>query len=299
MKQKIGFIGTGIMGKPMAENILKAGYELHVYNHRESSKLKELVALGAIQASSPKELASRTDVIITMVPDSPEVEAVVLGADGVVEGAREGAIVIDMSSISPVATKRIAAQLLEKGIHMMDAPVSGGEAGAIKGTLAIMVGGTQEDFDACLDLYKSMGASVTLVGDIGAGHTTKLANNMIAAINIAAVAEALVFVAKAGVDPTKVFEAIKGGSAGSSVMNDKMPKMIRGDINPGFRVNLHIKDLKNAIDTGREIGTSLFLTNDVMEIMQTLKTDGFGLDDTASIVTFYEKLAKIRVSEQG
>lgn len=298
MKQKIGFIGTGIMGKPMAENILKAGYELHVYNHRESEKLRELVALGAIQASSPKELASRADIIITMVPDSPEVEAVVLGADGVVEGAKEGAIVIDMSSISPVATKRIAAKLLEEGIHMMDAPVSGGEAGAIKGTLAIMVGGTQEDFDACLDLYKSMGASVTLVGGIGAGHTTKLANNMIAAINIAAVAEALVFVAKAGVDPTKVFEAIKGGSAGSSVMNDKMPKMIRGDINPGFRVNLHIKDLKNAIDTGHEIGTSLFLTNDVMEIMQSLKTDGFGTDDTASIVTFYEKLAKIRVSEQ-
>lgn len=295
MKHKIGFIGIGIMGRPMAANIMKAGYELHVYNHRESSKLQELVALGAIQAFSPKELASRTDIIITMVPDSPEVEAVVLGADGIVEGAKEGAIVIDMSSISPVATKRIAAKLLEKGIHMMDAPVSGGEAGAIKGTLAIMVGGIQEDFDTCLDLYRSMGASVTLVGDNGAGHTTKLANNMIAAINIAAVAEALVFVQKAGVDPTKVFEAIKGGSAGSSVMNDKMPKMIRGDINPGFRVNLHIKDLKNAIDTGHEMGTSLFLTTEVMEIMQTLKTDGYGLDDTSSIVRFYEKLANIKV----
>ena len=277
MKQKIGFIGIGIMGSPMIRNLMKAGYELVVYNHNENNNLKELVKEGAEQAFSPKEVAEK---------------------NGVIEGAREGSIVIDMSSISPMVTKKIAVRLLESGIRMMDAPVSGGDKGAIKGTLAIMVGGKQEDFDECIDIFKAMGSSVTLVGENGAGQITKLANNMIVAINIAAMSEALVFATKAGVDPDKVYKAIRGGSAGSSVLDNKFPKMINRDFNPGFKVNLHIKDLKNAIEAGHDVGSPLPLTADVMEIMQSLRVDGLELDDHTSIVKFYEKLSNIKMEKK-
>jgi 2-hydroxy-3-oxopropionate reductase len=295
MKQKIGFIGIGIMGTPMIRNLMSAGYELVVYNHHENNNLKELVKEGAEQAFSPKEVAEKTNVIITMVPDSPQVEEVLLEKNGVIEGAREGSIVIDMSSISPIVTKKVANILSDKGIRMMDAPVSGGDIGAIKGTLAIMVGGKQEDFDKCIDIFKAMGSSVTLVGEIGAGQITKLANNMIVAINIAAMSEALVFATKAGVDADKVYKAIRGGSAGSSVLDNKFPKMLNRDFNPGFKVNLHIKDLKNALEAGHDIGSPLPLTADVMEIMQALRVDGYELDDHSSIVRFYEKLSNIKI----
>lgn len=295
MKQKIRFIGIGIMGTPMIRNLMKAGYELVVYNHRENNNLKELVKEGAEQAFSPKEVAEKTNVIITMVPDSPQVEEVLLERNGVIEGATDGSVVIDMSSISPMVTKKIASKLSEKGIRMMDAPVSGGDTGAIKGTLAIMVGGKQEDFDECIDIFKAMGSSVTLVGEIGAGQITKLANNMIVAINIAAMSEALVFATKAGVDPDKVYKAIRGGSAGSSVLDNKFPKMLNRDFNPGFKVKLHIKDLKNALEAGHDVGSPLPLTSDVMEIMQALRVDGFELDDHSSIVRFYEKLSNIQI----
>jgi len=298
MKRKIGFIGIGIMGTPMIRNLMKAGYELVIYNHNENNKLKELVTDGAEQAFSPKEVAQKTNVIITMVPDSPQVYEVLLEKNGVIEGAREGSIVIDMSSISPMVTKKIALKLLESGIRMMDAPVSGGDIGAVKGTLAIMVGGKQGDFDECIDIFKAMGSSVTLVGENGAGQITKLANNMIVAINIAAMSEALVFATKAGVDPEKVYKAIRGGSAGSSVLDSKFPKMINRDFNPGFKVNLHIKDLKNAIESGHEVGSTLPLTTDVMEIMQCLRVDGLELDDHTSIVKFYEKLSNIKMEKK-
>lgn len=297
MKQKIGFIGIGIMGTPMIRNLMKAGYKLVVYNHNENSNLKQLVSEGAEQAFSPKEVAEKTNVIITMVPDSPQVYEVLLEKNGVIEGAREGTIVIDMSSISPIVTKKIASKLLEKGIRMMDAPVSGGDTGAINGTLAIMVGGNQEDFDECNDIFSAMGSSVTLVGENGAGQVTKLANNMIVAINIAAVSEALVFATKAGVDPEKVYKAIRGGSAGSSVLDNKFPKMLNREFSPGFKVNLHVKDLKNAIEAGHDVGSPLPLTADVMEIMQSLRVDGLELDDHSSIVKFYEKLSNIKVGK--
>ncbi|MEK6264395.1 MAG: 2-hydroxy-3-oxopropionate reductase [Clostridium sp.] len=298
MKRKIGFIGIGITGTPMIRNLMKAGYELVVYNHNENNNLKELVMEGAEQAFSPKEVAQKTNVIITMVPDSPQVYEVLLEKNGVIEGAREGSIVIDMSSISPMVTKRIALKLLESGIRMMDAPVSGGDIGAIKGTLAIMVGGKQEDFDECIDIFKAMGSSVTLIGENGAGQITKLANNMIVAINISAMSEALVFATKAGVDPEKVYKAIRGGSAGSNVLDNKFPKMINRDFNPGFKVKLHIKDLENAIESGHEVGSILPLTTDVMEIMQSLRVDGLELDDHTSIVKFYEKLSNIKMEKK-
>jgi len=289
----IGFIGLGIMGRPMAKNLIKAGYALTVYD--KFAKTDDLTALGANGAASNREVAEKSDVIITMLPNSPHVKEAVLGAGGVIEGCRPGQIVIDMSSIAPAASQEIGAALKAKGVAFLDAPVSGGEPKAIDGTLAIMVGGDSQTFDTVKPILEKMGASVVLVGDIGAGNVTKLANQIIVALNIAAVSEAFVLASKAGVDPVKVLDAIKGGLAGSAVMNAKVPMILDGNFKPGFRIELHIKDLQNALDTGHNLNVPLPLTANVMETLQALAVDGMKANDHSAIVRFYEKLAQIEV----
>jgi 2-hydroxy-3-oxopropionate reductase len=292
--KKIGFIGLGIMGSPMAKNLIKAGYQLTVYDI-VPTKVDDVVKAGAEAGSSSKDVAAKSEIVITMLPNSPEVKEAVLGAGGVLEGARPGMILIDMSSIAPLASREVSAKASEKGVIMLDAPVSGGEPKAVEGTLAIMVGGPKDTFEQAEELLGVMGGSVTRVGDIGSGNTTKLANQIIVALNIAAMSEAMVLATKAGVDPEKVFQAIRGGLAGSTALDAKMPLVLDGNFKPGFRIELHIKDLANALDTAHEIGVPVPLSSVVMEAMQALKVDGKGGDDHGGIVQFYEKLAKVRV----
>ncbi|MDR1325257.1 MAG: 2-hydroxy-3-oxopropionate reductase [Treponema sp.] len=293
MMEKVGFIGLGIMGRPMAKNLIKAGYKLVVYD--KFAVLDDVVALGAEGAGSNKELAAKSDIIITMLPNSPHVQEAVCGADGILEGVKSGAIVVDMSSIAPAASQEVGAALKAKGVAFLDAPVSGGEPKAIDGTLAIMVGGDKAVFDKVKPILEKMGSSVTLVGGIGSGNVTKLANQIIVALNIAAVSEAFVLAAKAGVDPQSVFDAIKGGLAGSTVMNAKVPMILDGNFKPGFRIELHIKDLQNALDTAHKLGVPIPLTASVMEMLQALKNDGYVAHDHSAIMKFYEKLAQIEV----
>jgi 2-hydroxy-3-oxopropionate reductase len=289
----IGFIGLGIMGRPMATNLINAGYKLVVYD--KFAKIDDLISLGAEGASSNKEVASKCEIIITMLPNSPHVKEAILGKDGVMEGIKAGAIVVDMSSIAPSASKEVGAALKAKDVVFLDAPVSGGEPKAIDGSLAIMVGGDKGAFEKVKPLLEKMGSSVTLVGDIGSGNVTKLANQIIVALNIAAVSEAFVLATKAGVNPERVFEAIKGGLAGSTVMNAKIPLILRDNFKPGFRIDLHIKDLQNALDTAHNLGVPVPLTAEVMETLQGLRTDGLGTSDHSAIIRHYEKLAKIDV----
>lgn len=291
---KIGFIGLGIMGKPMAKNLIAAGHELTVFDINEVP-VRELVGLGAKAALSPKDVASQCALVITMLPNSPHVKEVALGENGVIHGAKAGDILLDMSSIAPRAAKEVAAELAKKGIEMLDAPVSGGEPKAIEGTLAIMVGGRQDVFDKVKDVLLKMGSSAVLCGDIGAGNVVKLANQIIVALNIAAMSEAFVLATKAGVDPQAVFSAIKGGLAGSAVLNAKAPMVLEGNYKPGFRIELHIKDLQNALDTAHDLGVPIPLTSQIMEIMQALRVDGKQKDDHGGVIQFYEKLAGVKV----
>ena len=295
--KKIGFIGLGIMGKPMAKNLLKAGYELVVFDINQDA-VKEGVAAGAKSAPTSKDVAAQSEIVITMLPNSPHVKAAVLGENGVLEGAKPGMVLIDMSSIAPLASQEIAAAVAKKGVEMLDAPVSGGEPKAIDGSLSIMVGGKKELFDRSTELLSKMGKSVVLCGDIGAGNTTKLANQIIVALNIAAVSEAFVLATKAGVDPELVFNAIRGGLAGSTVMEAKAPMIMAGNFKPGFKIDLHIKDLANAIETGHDVGVPLPLTASVMEILQALKVDGKGQNDHSGIAMYYEKLAKVEARKK-
>mgnify|MGYP000899157189 CR=1 FL=1 len=292
---KVGFIGLGIMGKPMSKNLLKAGYTLVVRDSNPQNEA-ELVELGATAAKTPKEVAEQCDVIITMLPNSPHVKGVALGENGIIDGAKAGAVLIDMSSIAPLASREIHQALAEKGIKMLDAPVSGGEPKAIDGTLSVMVGGDKAVFDAHYDLMKAMAGSVVHTGDIGAGNVTKLANQVIVALNIAAMSEALTLATKAGVNPDLVYQAIRGGLAGSTVLEAKAPMVMDRNFKPGFRIDLHIKDLSNALDTSHGIGAQLPLTAAVMEMMQALKADGMGTADHSALACYYEKLAKVEVS---
>lgn len=291
---KIGFIGLGIMGKPMSKNLMKAGYDLVVYN-RSRGPVEELVTLGAEGASSPKEVAEKSDIIVTMLPNSPQVLEVCLGKNGVIEGAKKGQVVIDMSSIDPLKSRELSEALDEKGVEFLDAPVSGGEPKAIDGTISVMVGGNKEVFDKCYDIMMAMAGSVVYVGDVGAGNITKLANQVIVALNIAAMSEAFTLATKAGVDPELVYQAIRGGLAGSTVLDAKAPLVMDRNFQPGFRIELHIKDLQNVLDTSHELGVSLPLTASIMEIMQALKADGNEKDDHSAIVKYYEKINNIRV----
>lgn len=290
---KIGFIGLGIMGRPMAKNLLKAGYDLVVFD--KFAKLDDVVAAGAKAGTSNQDVAAQSDIIITMLPNSPHVKEAILGAAGVIDGAKPGAIVVDMSSIAPAASQEICTALKTKGVTMLDAPVSGGEPKAIDGTLAIMVGGDPKAFETVKPILEKMGSSVVLAGDIGAGNVTKLANQIIVALNIAAVSEAFVLATKAGVKPETVFNAIKGGLAGSTVMNAKVPMMLAGNFAPGFRIELHVKDLQNALDTAHALHVPVPLTASVMETMQALTIDGLSTSDHSAIVRHYEKLAQAEV----
>lgn len=292
--RKIGFIGLGIMGKPMCKNLLKAGHQLIIYN-RSSGAMDELLSAGAAVATSPKDVAERSDIIMTMLPNSPDVREVILGANGVIEGTRPGSLVIDLSSIAPNASREIAESLAQNNVRFLDAPVSGGEPKAIDGTLSIMVGGNSEDFEEVYPLLKAMGSTIVLCGGVGAGNVTKLANQVIVAINIAAVSEALVLATKAGANPETVFQAIRGGLAGSTVLDAKAPLMLQRKFEPGFRLGLHIKDLNNVLETGHQLGAPLPLTASVLEMMQVLKTYGLAEADHGALVQYYEKLANAEV----
>lgn len=291
---RIGFIGLGIMGRPMVRNILKGGYrEVLVWN-RSRGAVDACVSYGAV-AATPREIGEQCDTVITMLPNSPQVKEVMLGGNGVAQYMKPGAVFIDCSSINPVASKEIAAVLAEKGVEMLDAPVSGGEPKAIDGTLSFMVGGKQEVFDAHKALLLTMGASAVRCGEVGAGNTTKLANQIVVACNIRAVAEALTLAQKAGVDPEAVYQAIRGGLAGSTVMDAKAPMMLTGNDKPGFKVDLHIKDLDNVLDCAHAVGAPVPMTASVREVLQWLQSNGCGGCDHSAIAKYYEHLTGLRL----
>lgn len=287
---KIGFIGLGIMGKPMAKNLLAAGHDLVVLD-RNTEAVAELVALGAGSAATPKEVAGQVELVLTMLPNSPQVREVVLGPGGVIEGARDGLRYADLSSIDPLVSRELGEALAAAGVGMLDAPVSGGEPMAIAGTLSFMVGGPADVFAQVEPVLAVMGASVVRVGEIGAGNITKLANQAIVAVNIAVVAEALVLAQKAGVDPESVFHAIKGGLAGSNVMNAKAPMMLAHTFTPGFRIALHLKDLTNAMNTAHAVASPMPLTAAVFELMSQLKAHGYDGEDHSALLRTYEAAA--------
>lgn len=291
---KIGFIGLGIMGKPMVKNIIKGGYTDALVNGRHQDVLDEMEACGA-KSATYEEIGRQCDVVMTMLPNSPQVKEVMLGENGVAAYMREGSIFIDMSSINPVASKEIAAVLAQKNIDMLDAPVSGGEPKAMDGTLSFMVGGKEELVEVYRPLLETMGSSVVRCGEVGAGNTTKLANQIIVACNIQALSEALTLAQKAGVDPELVFQAIRGGLAGSTVMDAKAPMMIAGNDKPGFKIDLHIKDLNNALDCAHTVGAPLPMTAEVQEIMQWMHNHEGGQKDHSAIVQYYEYLTDIRI----
>ena len=291
-----GFIGLGIMGKPMAKNLLKAGYPLSVYDINGDA-VKELENLGAKAAGSVKEVAEACDTIITMLPNSPHVKAVALGEEGIEAFAKPGTLFIDMSSIAPAASIEIHDALQKKGIRMLDAPVSGGEPKAIDGTIAIMVGGDEKDFEEAKQYFDVLGSSAVLVGGIGSGNTCKLTNQVIVALNIAALSEGMMLAKMSGTDPEKVFDAIKGGLAGSTVMNAKTPMILAENFKPGFRIDLHIKDLQNALDTGEKFGAPLPLTGEIQKVLRHLSEEGNGSLDHSGIAKYYEELAGKLFSE--
>ncbi len=289
--KKIGLIGLGIMGKPMGKNLLRAGYDLTVCSSKEATR-EEMRAAGARVTADYAELGANCDVVLTMVPNGPQVKSVMLGENGAGTHMKPGSVFIDMSSINPVISQEIAGVLAERGIEMLDAPVSGGEPKAIDGTLSFMVGGKQEVFDEYKDLLSAMGASVVRCGDIGAGNTTKLANQIIVACNIQALSEALTFAKLANVDPEVVFQAIRGGLAGSTVMEAKAPMMIADNFKPGFKIDLHIKDLNNALDCAHSVGAPVPMTASVMELMQWLHKEGCGQNDHSALLKYYKKLTE-------
>ena len=297
MKKMLGFIGLGIMGKPMAKNLLKAGFNLVVFS-RSKGSVEALVQEGALQADSPKEVAERAEVIITMLPDSPEVQEVILGKDGVIQGIKPNSVVIDMSSINPLVSRGIAETLKRKGVEMLDAPVSGGETGAIQGTLAIMVGGDEKVFKESMEIFKAIGRNIVQVGKIGAGGFVKLVNQIIVAVNIAAVGEAFTLGAKAGLDPQVIHQAIRGGLAGSSVLETKAPMMFGRNFKPGFKIRLHHKDLQNALSTGKDLGVPLPLSSFIQQIFLSLMTEGRGEEDHSALATFFEKMAQVEIKSK-
>jgi 2-hydroxy-3-oxopropionate reductase len=291
---KVGFIGLGIMGKPMARNLLAAGHDMLVSTHNPAAA-GDMAAHGAKIERTPQAIAAQTDVVITMLPNSPRVKEVALGSDGIIYGAHAGLIYIDMSSISPVATRQVSTALSETGITMLDAPVSGGEPKAVEGTLSIMVGGEASVFESMQDVFRAMGTAVH-VGATGAGSTAKLVNQVIVAINIAAVAEGLVLAQKAGASPESVLPALRGGLAGSAVMEAKAPMMLEHNFRPGFRIGLHMKDLLNALETSHEVCAPLPLSAAVLEMFKMLKNDGHDADDHGGLVQYYEMLGGMELA---
>jgi len=292
----IGFIGLGIMGKPMARNLLKAGYALVVHN-RSGTAVDELSKEGAQPAASSKEVAARSEVIITMLPDSPDVELVYAGVNGVFAGAKTGMLLLDMSSISPVVARKLAEEAEKRGLDMVDAPVSGGEAGAINATLSIMIGGKAPAVERAMPIFQALGKNIVHVGNAGAGQVTKAANQMVVGTTIAIVSEALVLAAKAGVDPAKVRQALLGGFAQSKILEAHGQKMLERNFKPGFRIRLHEKDMKIALATGSEYGVPLMVTSQVAQMMTAMKSMGNGDLDHSGLVKFVEELAKTELSK--
>lgn len=290
--ERIGFIGLGRMGKPMATNLLRAGYKLIVWN-RTRSKMEDLVKAGAEAADSPKDLAARSDVVITMVPDTPDVIEVILGEDGVIHGVREGMIIIDMSTISPTAAKQIAEVLKESGVKFLDAPVTGGQKGAIEGTLSIMVGGDEEAFKRCLPIFTALGKKAVYMGENGMGQAAKLANQIICAINILAVCEGLVFAKKLGLDLHKLLEAISDGAASSWMLSNLAPKMIEGDFEPGFSIRLQLKDLRLALEMAQEHIIPLPMAALAMQLMRSAEALGLGEKGTQATIAAIENIANV------
>jgi 2-hydroxy-3-oxopropionate reductase len=290
MAQAIGFIGLGIMGRPMARNLLKAGYSLIVHS-RSRGPVDEIVQAGATAATSPKEVAGQCDVLITMLPNSPDVEQVALGPSGIIEGARRGLLFADMSTISPLVSKKVGAALAAKGVAMLDAPVSGGEKGAIDGTLSIMVGGDKAVFERVLPIFQAMGKTITLLGPLGLGGFTKLANQIIVAVNLTALGEALTLGKKAGLDRELLLTALAGGLAGSRCLDQKKPNYVANTYNPGFKIDLHYKDLGLIMETARELGVPLPATAVVQELFSALRVKGRGGLDHSGVITLLEDLA--------
>lgn len=290
----IGFVGLGIMGAPMCRNLLKAGHSLLVYDI-VPALVERVVESGASSGTSARDVAEKSEIIFTMLPDGPEVEQAVLDPGGVLEGARVGSAIVDMSSISPLVAQKVGAACEAKGVRFLDAPVSGGEPKAIDGTLSIMVGGDEAVFNELAPVLQTMGASVTLTGPVGAGNVTKLANQIIVACNIAAMSEALVLATRAGLDPNVVFNAIKGGLAGSTVLNAKAPMVIGRNFKPGFRIRLHEKDLRNALLAGESMKVGLPLTSIVQQMLIALMNQGKGDLDHSAIATFIEGMAGVEV----
>ncbi|MGH7267858.1 MAG: 2-hydroxy-3-oxopropionate reductase [Candidatus Rokuibacteriota bacterium] len=297
MEGPVGFIGLGIMGRPMAKHLLKAGYPLVVHN-RSQAAVRELVGLGAKAAGSPEAAAREAQVVILMLPSSPDVEQVALGPQGLIAGARQGQIVIDMSTISPIVSQKVGAALAEKGARMLDAPVSGGEKGAIDGTLSIMVGGEPAVFQEALPLFQAMGKTITHLGPLGSGGFTKLANQIIVAVNLTALAEALTLAAKSGLDIELTLKALGGGLAGSRCLEQKTPNYIAHEFKPGFKVDLHYKDLGLIMEAGRALGVPLPTTAVVQELFGALRARGGGGLDHSGIVTLLESLAGVEVRKR-
>jgi 2-hydroxy-3-oxopropionate reductase len=293
----IGFIGLGIMGKPMARHLLKAGYPLVIHN-RSRTSVDELTKEGAQAATNSQEVAQRSEVVVTMLPDSPDVELVYAGERGIFAGVKSGTLLVDMSSISPVVARQLAVEAEKRGCDMLDAPVSGGEAGAIAAALSIMIGGKITAVERAMPLFEKLGKNIVHVGDAGAGQVTKAANQMVVGTTIAIVSEALVLAAKAGVDPAKVRQALLGGFAQSKILEAHGQKMLDRNFKPGFRIRLHEKDLKIALATGSEYGVPLMVTGVVGQMMTAMKGMGNGELDHAGLVKFVEELAKKKLGEK-
>ncbi len=297
-KPKIGFIGLGIMGKPMSKHLLNAGYEVVVHN-RSREAVAELVSAGAKEAHSPKEVAQNSEVIITMLPDSPDVETVALGPDGLIEGVKEGTIHIDMSTIAPSVAVHVGEELAKKGVQCLDAPVSGGDVGAQKATLSIMVGGNETAFETVKPIFEVMGKNIVLCGPLGAGQTVKACNQVLVAVTIAGVSEALTLGAKAGVDPLKIVQVLSGGLARCGVLENRGERMVNGDFDPGFRIRLHYKDLNIVMKTGNDYQVPLPTTSIVHELFNTALAKGRSELDHSGLLTVIEDLAGIQARTGG
>jgi 2-hydroxy-3-oxopropionate reductase len=298
MQGPVGFIGLGIMGRPMARNLLKAGYQLVVHN-RSQGAVQELVGLGAKAAGSPEGVAREAAVLVLMLPNSPDVELVALGPQGLLEGVKGGQTVIDMSTISPIVSQKVGAALGKKGVRMLDAPVSGGEKGAIEGTLSIMVGGDRAVFDEMLPVFQAMGKTITHLGPLGSGGFTKLANQIIVAVNLTALAEALVLAAKAGLDVELTLKALGGGLAGSRCLDQKTPNYLAHEFKPGFKIDLHYKDLGLIMEASRALGVPVPTTAVVQELFSAARVRGAGGLDHSGIITLLESLAGVEVKKRA
>lgn len=297
MGEKIGFIGLGIMGRGMTRNLLKAGFEVRVWN-RTASRMEELAAEGAKTTQSPADLAAQCDIVITCVSDTPDVEEVILGQNGVIHGIRAGALVIDMSTISPHVTRQIAARLREKNVFMLDAPISGGSEGAAKGTLSIMVGGSQEQFNRALPCFEAMGKTITRVGEQGAGQMVKLVNQILVVVNMLAAGEALLFAQGGGLDLQKTLDAVTGGAAGSWMLSNRGPQVIVRDWRPGFTIDLQQKDLRLILEAADQMGVPTLATSIVFNLYRTLQAQGLGSEGNHALVKALENLAGITIGAE-